>query len=313
MSFTIITEQLTKQYGDRTAVDHLDLRVGDGRIFGLLGPNGAGKTTTILMLLGLSEPTSGSMSVLGLDPRRDPLGVKRMVGYLPDAVGFYTNLTGRQNLRYTAALNRLDKPESENTIDEVLSEVGLGKDGDRNVEEYSRGMRQRLGIADALLKAPRLLILDEPTAAIDPEGVHEILGLVRSLADDRGVTVLLSSHLLNQVQAICDEVAVFVNGKVVVQGPPHELVGGESGSEIVEVGVGSTVDLSSILAPEAWISATSKTRIPGIWEVTVERGSTARLARTLVDEHLDVTTIKRLAADLDIAYRHYFEKVDADA
>jgi ABC-2 type transport system ATP-binding protein len=236
---TILTRRLTKQYGETKVVNALDLRTSAGEVFGLLGPNGAGKTTTILMLLGMVEPTSGDIEVLGLDPARNPLAVKSRVGYLPDAVGFYPDLTGRENLRFTAELNRLSRTESDNRIDSLLVEVGLVDAGDRPVGEYSRGMKQRLGIADALIKRPEILILDEPTTAIDPEGVAEILGLIRRLAKDEGVTILLSSHLLHQVQAVCDRVAIFVKGKVVAQGAPHELATDSKGPEEVEISVGA--------------------------------------------------------------------------
>jgi ABC-2 type transport system ATP-binding protein len=175
----IRTRGLTKRYGTLTAVDNLNLAVYPGEIFGLLGQNGAGKTTTILMLLGLTEPTKGEARVMGLDPAREPRLVKRRVGYLPDAVGFYGGLTGRQNLRYTARLNGLRGAEAETAMADVLDQVGLDDRADDLVETYSRGMRQRLGIADALVKSPDVLILDEPTTAIDPLGVVEMLDLLR--------------------------------------------------------------------------------------------------------------------------------------
>ena len=192
MSAAIHTAKLTKAYEDHTVVDGLDLDIETGEIFGLLGPNGAGKTTTILMLLGLTEPTSGTMEVLGMDPRRHPLQVKSRVGYLPDAVGFYDDLTGRQNLRFTARLNHVE--DAETRIDQLLGEVGLSAAADQPTGEYSRGMKQRLGLADALVKDPSILILDEPTTAIDPEGVAEILDMIRGLSAERNVTVLLSSQ-----------------------------------------------------------------------------------------------------------------------
>jgi ABC-2 type transport system ATP-binding protein len=150
----IVTRGLTKRYDTLTAVDRLDLQVRAGEIFGLLGQNGAGKTTTILMLLGLTEPTAGTARVVGLDPARRPLDVKRVVGYLPDSVGFYGNLTGRENLRYTARLNGLERREGERAIDLALEQVGLTARGDSRTDTYSRGMLQRLGIADALVKDP---------------------------------------------------------------------------------------------------------------------------------------------------------------
>jgi ABC-2 type transport system ATP-binding protein len=222
-SIPIRTRGLTKQYGDLVAVDHLDLEVRAGEIFGLLGQNGAGKTTTILMLLGLTEPTSGKARVVGLDPARRPLDVKRRVGYMPDSVGFYGDLTGRQNLRYTARLNRIPDGEAALTIEAVLEQVGLTSRADDPTDTYSRGMLQRLGIADALVKDPDVLILDEPTTAIDPLGVVEILDLLRGLVRERGMAILLSSHLLNQVQSVCDRIGIFAGGRLIGQGTLDEL------------------------------------------------------------------------------------------
>ena len=219
----IRTRALTKRYGDFVAVDVLDLEVHSGEIFGLLGQNGAGKTTTILMLLGLTEPSGGTARVVGLDPARRPLEVKRRVGYLPDAVGFYGNLTGRENLRYTGKLNGLTADEIEVQVTHVLEQVGLVGRADTRTDTYSRGMLQRLGIADALLKNPDVLILDEPTTSIDPIGVIEILDLLRSLVRDRGMTILLSSHLLGQVQSVCDRVGIFAAGKLIGVGTVPEL------------------------------------------------------------------------------------------
>ncbi|HEY6014772.1 MAG TPA: ABC transporter ATP-binding protein, partial [Candidatus Limnocylindrales bacterium] len=219
----IRTRRLTKRYGTLTAVDHLDLVVHRGEIFGLLGQNGAGKTTTILMLLGLTEPSSGEARVMGLDPEREPRLVKRRVGYLPDAVGFYGGLSGRQNLRYTANLNGLRRDVAEHAIADVLEQVGLTDRADDRVDTYSRGMRQRLGIADALVKTPDLLILDEPTTAIDPLGVVEILELLRRLVNERGLAIMLSSHLLTQVQSVCDRIGIFAAGRLVGQGTVDEL------------------------------------------------------------------------------------------
>jgi ABC-2 type transport system ATP-binding protein len=222
-SFPIHTRGLTKAYGELVAVDHLDLDVRAGEIFGLLGQNGAGKTTTILMLLGLTEPTDGTARVVGLDPARNPLEVKRRIGYLPDSVGFYSDLTGRQNLRYTARLNRIPGGLAETTIDAVLEQVGMTSRADDRAGTYSRGMLQRLGIADALIKDPDVLILDEPTTAIDPIGVIEILDLLRSLVHERGMSILLSSHLLNQVQSVCDRIGIFAAGRLIGVGTVEEL------------------------------------------------------------------------------------------
>jgi ABC-2 type transport system ATP-binding protein len=209
---------LTKRYEGLVAVDDLTFRVLPGEVYGLLGPNGAGKTTTILMLLGLSEPSAGTARVVGLDPAREPLEVKRRVGYLPDAVGFYGRLSGRENLAYTARLNGLDPATIGDRIDELLGQVSLLDAADRPADAYSRGMLQRLGVADALIKDPDVLILDEPTASIDPSGVAELLGLIRRLADERGLAILLSSHLLSQVQQLCDRVGIFSRGRLIAEG-----------------------------------------------------------------------------------------------
>jgi ABC-2 type transport system ATP-binding protein len=219
----IQTDRLVKQFGPIQALKGVTIRVDRGEIFGLLGQNGAGKTTTILMLLGLTEPTSGKARVVGLDPARRPLDVKRRVGYMPDSVGFYGDLTGRQNLRYTARLNRIPDREAEATISEVLEQVGLTSRADDPTDTYSRGMLQRLGIADALVKDPDVMILDEPTTAIDPLGVVEILELLRRLVRSRGMAILLSSHLLNQVQSTCDRIGIFAAGRLIGQGTLSEL------------------------------------------------------------------------------------------
>ena len=173
---------LTKQYGSKTAVNDLSLSIRRGEVFGLLGPNGAGKTTTILMLLGLTEPTSGTAEILGKNCAREPLAVKSVVGYLPDNVGFYSDMTGRQNLRFTGQLNGLPKDVIEERIDQLLERVGMAYAADQKAGTYSKGMRQRLGIADVLMKDPQIIVMDEPTLGIDPEGMRELLELIRKLS-----------------------------------------------------------------------------------------------------------------------------------
>lgn len=222
MTAVIETRGLTKRYGPVTAVEDLTLAISSGEVYGLLGPNGSGKTTTILMLLGLTEPTAGEVRVLGEDPSRNPLAVKRLVGYLPDSVGFYDDLTARENLRYTAQLNGLPRAEAERRIADVMERMGLVARADDRVGTYSRGMRQRLGLADVLLKRPKVAILDEPTMGLDPEGAMEFLEMIRGLKAD-GLTVLLASHLLHQVQAVCDRVGLFANGRKVLEGTVEGL------------------------------------------------------------------------------------------
>ncbi len=223
MSAIIETHGLTKRYRDLIAVNELNLKVEQKEIFGFLGPNGAGKTTTILMLLGLTEPTGGGASVCGFDPTRKPLEVKRRVGYLPESPGFYEDLTAGDNLLYIGRLNRIAGIDDGRRISQVLDQVGLADDKNRPVREFSRGMKQRLGFAEVLIKKPQVIILDEPTLGIDPDGVTVILDLITSLNRDQGLTVLLSSHLLHQVQQICHRIGIIAKGKMIVHGEVNEL------------------------------------------------------------------------------------------
>jgi len=307
----ISTRALTKRYGDVTAVDRLDLDIYEGEIFGLLGPNGAGKTTTVLMLLGLSEPTSGRATVLGLDPTHDPLDVKRTVGYLPDTVGFYDGMTGRQNLRYTAALNGLRRDEADRRVDELLEQVGLADVGDRKAGAYSRGMLQRLGIADALVKSPNVLILDEPTIAIDPIGVAELLELIRGLVKDRGLTVLLSSHLLEQVQHICDRVGIFCAGRLMAYGTVSELLGSSvDGVMTLEVGVEGdrtvAVDAARDLAGVTEVVPDEEQ--PGVLLVRSSGDVRNELVAELTRRRLPITHLLLRRPGLEAVYRRYIEQ-----
>lgn len=214
---------LTKKYGDHIAVNNLNLSIEKGEIFGLLGPNGAGKSTTILMLLGLTEVDSGSVKVCGIDSSRYPLEVKRKVGYLPEDVGFYNDYSGLQNLMYIARLNDIPEEEAKRAALEILQEVGLEDVKESKVASYSRGMRQRLGLADVLIKNPEVIILDEPTLGLDPEGVKKFLQLIVRLSRKKGITVLFSSHHLHQIQQVCDRVGIFVKGKMLAEGKISSL------------------------------------------------------------------------------------------
>ena len=219
----IDVKNLVKDYGDTRAVDHLDLTIQKGEIFGLLGPNGAGKTTIILTLLGLSEPTSGSVKVKGYDATSEPLKVKKVTGYLPDEVGFSDNSTGLESLIYTAMLNGIPEEEATESAKELLDIVGLEEAGGQKTKTYSKGMIQRLGLADVMIKDPEIMVLDEPTIGIDPKGISDFLDIIRRLSKDKGITVLLSSHLLHQVQKICDHVGILVGGRLQAKGEIHTL------------------------------------------------------------------------------------------
>jgi ABC-2 type transport system ATP-binding protein len=223
MSAVVETKNLTKRYREKLAVNSLNLTVEEGEVFGFLGPNGAGKTTTILMLLGLTEPTSGLVSVCGFNPTHQSLEVKRRVGYLPESPGFYDDIGAKENLLYMARLNRIPEDEARRRTTQVLDQVGLPDDAPRLVREFSRGMKQRLGIAEVLVKNPKAIILDEPTLGIDPDGAIRILELIKSLNREHGLTVILSSHALQQVQEICSRVGIIVKGKLIVQGQMDDL------------------------------------------------------------------------------------------
>ncbi len=215
------TEQLTKKYQRRLVVDRLSLTVERGDIFGFLGQNGAGKSTTIRMALGLVRPTSGRVSILGHDMSRHPLRALKRIGAIIEAPAFYEKFSGRQNLRMLAAMSGGAKQEQ---IDRVLEIVGLRDRAHDPVRVYSHGMRQRLGIAQALLPNPEFVILDEPTDGLDPQGLSETRALIKRLRDDLGLTIMLSSHLLHEVEQICNRVAIIDEGRLLYQGAVEDLI-----------------------------------------------------------------------------------------
>ena len=306
----IRTRGLEKRYQEHVAVRSLDLDIHQGEVFGLLGPNGAGKTTTILMLLGLTEPTSGTAEVLGLDPLRDPLHVKRHVGYLPDNVGFYGAMTGRENLRYTARLNGIPDKESNGRITDLLAQVGLPEAGEAPVETYSRGMRQRLGLADVLVKDPFVIILDEPTTSIDPVGVLEVLELVRSLARDHGVSVLLSSHLLHQVQQVCDRIAIFVAGDVVAMGTVGEIAAQQQKGAQVAMDIGVEGDQDAVTAVLAGVSGVTGVAIDPqdrrLLTVTAPPEARPAVLQALLTAGHTPWLVRDRGMELDEIYQRYF-------
>jgi ABC-2 type transport system ATP-binding protein len=299
---------LTKKYGDFTAVDHLSLSVKRGEIFGLLGPNGAGKTTTILMLLGLSEPTSGKVEVCGIDPTFQPLLVKEKVGYLPDEVGFYEHLSGIDNILYTAALNRIESSVAGEKARQLLEQVGLTQKAHEKVYTYSRGMKQRLGLADILVKEPEVIILDEPTSGIDPEGVRELLTLIKQLSRERGMTVLLSSHHLYQVQQICDRVGLFVDGKLIAVGPIKELAYSLFQSDpILLEAEAEPVDDGLVAAIKANQNVTRVERGRQRLQIFCRQNISAEIANIIVNHGARLNHLSQHDYGLDEIYHRYFE------
>ncbi len=307
MTETVIEARgLSKRYGRTVAVDHLDLYVNRGEVFGVLGPNGSGKTTTILMLLGLTEPTSGSVRVLGYDPLRQPLQVKRRVGYLPDMVGFYDLLTARENLAYTARLAGKTSDESAGAIDDALARVGLAEVANRRVGTYSHGMRQRLGLAELLVKRAEIAILDEPTNGLDPQATQELLALIAELRND-GMTILLSSHLLGLVQTVCDRVALFRKGRVGLIGKVPELaLQVLGGTYVVEVEADG-IDLAATLAGLEGIGSVTDVG-DGVSRVDADRDLRPEIARRVVSAGGALRNMAIRRASLDEVYVRYFEQ-----
>lgn len=217
----LATNALTKRYGRRNVVDGVNLTVRSGEIYGFLGPNGAGKTTTLRMVTGLISPSSGSIELLGQNPARSSRAIMRQIGCLIEGPAFYPHLSGAQNLHLMQTLKGIGHDEKE--VRELLDLVNLSKTGHQPVERYSLGMKQRLGIAMALLGRPSLLILDEPTNGLDPEGFREIRALLRHLASERGITVLLSSHLLHEVEQVASRVGVIREGRLLIEASVEEL------------------------------------------------------------------------------------------
>ncbi|MDE2603269.1 MAG: ABC transporter ATP-binding protein [Bradyrhizobium sp.] len=304
-NIVIAAQGLTKSYDGVRVVDAINFDIARGEVFGLLGPNGAGKTTTILMMLGLTEISSGKVSVLGHDPARSPLRVKRKVGYLPDSVGFYDYLTASENLAYTAKLMGLSSAERTHRIAAALARVRLSDVADKRVATFSRGMRQRLGLAEIIVKQADIAILDEPTSGLDPQATLEFLSLIEELKAE-GITILLSSHLLDQVQRVCDRVALFQSGRIVLMGAVADLARQVLGAGfVVEVeaeGTGLARRLATIPGVTN-VEAVAADR----FRMTAERDVRADAACAVVGAN---GSLRRLSVDepsLEAIYARYFQ------
>lgn len=302
---------LTKCYGKKTAVDRLNLNIYSGEIFGLLGPNGAGKTTSILMMLGLTEPTSGTATICGYNATRNPLQVKKLVGYLPDNVGFYPDMTAVENLCFIAQLNGLAEEEAKKSAKELLEVVGLEANSDSKTGTFSRGMKQRLGLAEVLIKKPKVIILDEPTLGIDPSGVNEFLELIQRLSREQKLTVLMSSHHLHQVQRVCDRVGIFVDGKMIVEGPIDSLAqklqmheGFKTVIQLASEIENPTVLEKALQDIEGYKSLSVK---QDTLHVLASKDITAEAVRALVYQNANIVSVQRNGYSLDDIYSKYFE------
>ncbi|SES99012.1 ABC-2 type transport system ATP-binding protein [Salinibacillus kushneri] len=301
-------KNITKQYKENKAVNHLNLSINKGEVFGLLGPNGAGKSTTIYMILGLTEPTEGEVYVDGIHATNKPIEVKQRVGFLPDNVGFYEDMTGIENLILTGKLNGLTNAEAEKRAMHWLEQVRMNHASAKKVGEYSRGMKQRLGLADILMKNPEVVIMDEPTLGIDPKGIHELLDLIKNLSEEHGLTILLSSHQLHQVQQICDRVGIFVKGELLAYGDIEELQRKllDETSILYKVIVkNDNHQLVERLSMESYVDSID-------WDgeayhVKVNREDGGELARFFVSNQYDLLTLQRLSYGLDDIYQRYFQ------
>jgi len=311
MDYAIEANSLTKTYkaeGNTVlAVDHLDLKVERGSVFGLLGPNGAGKTTLIMMLTGLSLPASGSAKVLGYDIVKESVKIRRNVGILPEGFGFYDYLTAQQNLNYVAALNDIPKEERGKRVEDALTIVGLQEVKDRKLGGFSRGMKQRLGIAQALMKNPELLIFDEPTAGVDPEGARAFKDLVLRLSKD-GKTVMLSTHLLFEVGPLCDTVAIINHGRFVVQGNVKELVRKLMAEEGYRIRVGGTGNLGAFTNGLMDLKSVKEVKLEGgyvlvraVSDIRVEVGKLASKCG------VEVSTLDLLEPSLEDLFIKYYK------
>jgi ABC-2 type transport system ATP-binding protein len=289
----IRTWGLTKRFGRTTAVDNLTMEVPRGEVFGFLGPNGAGKTTTIAMLLGLVHPTSGGAEVLGCDIRKGLGAALRRTGATIESPAFYPYLSGRDNLRVMALA---DGGSYARRIDEVLERVGLGGRGDDPFKAYSMGMKQRLALAAALLNDPEFLILDEPTNGLDPAGIQETRTMLRQMVDEQGKSVFLSSHLLHEVQQVCDRVVIIDRGHVVAQGRVDELLRQREAIE-VELTEAEVERAESVLGRLGWVQAVRRdgTRL----HVSAPAERSREVAEALAASRVYPTQLRRVSATLE--------------
>ncbi len=308
---------LTKRYGSFTAVDQLNLSINKGEIFGLLGPNGAGKSTTILMMLGLTEPSGGSVRVCDINPVSNPIGVKRKVGYLPEDMGFYYNLSGIENLIFTARLNSLSDREAKQKVEILLDKVGLSDAATKKTGKYSRGMLQRLGLADVLIKNPEVIILDEPTLGIDPTGVRSFLDLIVRLSREDGITVLFSSHDLPHVQEVCDRVGLFVKGRLIAEGDIQSLSGKlfNGTPYVIEVGISAANDNQSNKYDKEWLRKLLQNKDgiisvdlkKDLFQIECTRDLTADIAKSVVESGAGLNYLFKREYGLNEIYYRYFE------
>jgi len=307
--YIINIENLSKKYNGTLVVDNVNLKIKKGEIFGLLGPNGAGKSTIILTLLGLTEPTSGSIRVGSFNSTREPLKVKQITGYLPEKVGFYEDMTAGQNLRYTAELNDISCKEIDGKINEVLKIVGLSKNKDQLVNQFSKGMKQRLGIADVLIKDPQVAILDEPTEGLDVKVANQILDAILDLNKKKNITFVLSSHQLNLMQKVCPRVGILSKGKLIGEGSIDEL-----GRKIFEGGkYRIDIELSSVTSEltdklKKIDGVVSINQTDSTIQITCDKDVRQDISRVIADMGILMTRMNMKEDALEEIYLKYFKE-----
>jgi ABC-2 type transport system ATP-binding protein len=304
----IETHALTKRFGERTAIDAVDLYVPRGTAFGFLGPNGAGKTTMIRMLLGLTHASGGTMSLLGYPVPADRAVALRRVGAIVEEPRFHPHLSGRENLQIIAAAR---DPDARARIAPALARVGLAERADERVKRYSLGMRQRLGVARCLLADPQLLILDEPTNGLDPGGIQEFREMIRAMVELEGRTVFISSHLLDEVERTCDAAAIVDRGKVVAQGPLAELTSEDGVTELM-LGV-DDVELATIVL-ERVERARTVTRADGGLRVSLDGPpeAAAEITAALVHGGVGVARVEPVRESLERRFLEITSRLDAE-
>jgi len=293
----IHVEGLTKDYGERRAIDNLTFHAEKGEIVGFLGPNGAGKTTTMRILSGYMPPSAGKVIVAGYDVLEQSLEVRRRVGYLPETVPLYPDMTVFDYLKFMADLRHL--PNAEDRVDEVLEQVHLEERADGYIANLSKGMRQRVGLAQALLHEPDVLILDEPTIGLDPVQIHEVRNLIRSLGRER--TVMLSTHILSEAQQVCNRVLIINRGRIVVEDTPESLQARLAGSKRIQVRVsGGGESLANVLTAVPGVISVHNVE-DGSVEVEVTPGQESRpaLARAVVEAGLDLLELHQVSLSLE--------------
>jgi gliding motility-associated transport system ATP-binding protein len=264
----IEVQNLTRKYYDKTAVDDISFAVGEREIVGFLGPNGAGKTTTMRILTGFIGPTAGTVRIAGVDIAADPLGTKAAIGYLPETLAVYPEMKTREYLRYRASLERVPRGERGKCVDDAIDRCLLSEVADRKVENLSKGFRQRVGLAAALVHRPPILILDEPTVGLDPKQIIRIRELIRELGRER--SVLLSTHILPEVDAVCDRVLIIDRGRIVAEGTPNELRQKMQGAPVVRCVIAGDVDAKSAFAALDGAGEIMEEKRPGETSVRIE-------------------------------------------